>query len=153
MKVLFRGIETSVARAFQRGERDAHGQRPLVQTGAGLGPCRHCLEILTEDQEKVILAFMPFATPQPYAEIGPIFLHPGECSRYEAPEPPGWFEHLEPAVLRGYDERDWIRYDTGAVVEGCDVSATAHSILEDPHVAYVHVRSRFGCLQCRVDRG
>lgn len=152
MELRFRGIDTDRVDAFRAGELDANEQRPLRQTGAGLGPCRHCLGIMGVDDVKLVLAYRPFAANHPYSEVGPIFLHPSPCPRYEAPEPPGSFEHLDPAIVRGYGQDDWIRYDTGRAVAGRDVTREVGSILADETVAYVHVRSRFGCLQCRVDR-
>ena len=65
---------------------------------------------------------------------------------------PDWFVFLEPAVLRGYDARGWIRYETGQVVAGKDVEAMCGEILGDPTIAFVDVRSKFGCFQCRVER-
>lgn len=152
MELRFRGIGTHEVHGFRAGAKDANGQRPLVQKGAGLGPCRHCLELLREPDEKIVLAYRPFGKVHPYSEIGPIFLHASDCPRYDAPEPPAWFDHLEPAIVRGYGQDDWIRYDTGAVIPGKHVAEAARAILGDASIAYVHVRSKFGCLQCRVDR-
>jgi hypothetical protein len=56
------------------------------------------------------------------------------------------------AIVRGYDGDDWIRYDTGDVVRGPDIADACRTILADPTVAYVHVRSKFNCFQCRADR-
>jgi hypothetical protein len=152
MELLFRGIDTAQVEAFRAGEPDANGQRPLLQPGAGLGPCRHCLGMMSVAEPKLILAYRPFATRHPYSEVGPIFLHPSPCPRYEAPQPPAWFEYLDPAIVRGYGRDDWIRYDTGKAIVGKDVACAVRSVLADETVAYVHVRSQFGCLQCRVDR-
>jgi hypothetical protein len=66
---------------------------------------------------------------------------------------PAWFDYLEPALVRGYGEDDWIRYDTGRVVPGREIGRHCEEILADPTVAYVHVRSKFNCFQCRVERG
>ncbi len=153
MQLRFRGIESEIVRSLREGAPDAHGHAPLRQRGAGLGPCRHCLELMTDEAEKLILAYRPFEKAHPYAEVGPIFLHPNECVRYDAPDPPPWFAHLDPAVVRGYGHDDWIRYETGEAVEGARVADVASEILERGDIAYVHVRSKFGCLMCRVDRG
>jgi hypothetical protein len=90
---------------------------------------------------------------QPYAETGPIFLHERSCERYESETLPAWFDFMTPAIIRGYDADDWIRYDTGDVVAGGDLAAACRRILADETVAYVHIRSKFNCFQCRVDRG
>jgi hypothetical protein len=56
-------------------------------------------------------------------------------------------------LCAGYGDDDWIRYDTGHVVPGPELTATCTAILADPTIAYVHVRSKYNCFQCRVDRG
>jgi hypothetical protein len=79
-------------------------------------------------------------------------LHEAACERYDSDRLPAWFEFLEPAIIRGYDVDDWIRYDTGDVVAGIDLSDACRRILADDTVSYVHIRSKFNCFQCRVDR-
>jgi hypothetical protein len=116
-------------------------------------PCRHCLGLIADGDGKLILAYRPFAALQPYAETGPIFLHEGPCERYDGATLPPWFDHLDPAIVRGYGADHWIRYDTGHVVRGPEITATCQAILRDPTIAYVHVRSKYNCFQCRVDRG
>ena len=109
--------------------------------------------LIADGEDKLVLAYRPFDDPQPYAEIGPIFLHAADCERYDGDRLPDWFVFLDPAVVRGYDEDHWIRYDTGDVVAGSELDARCRAILADESVAYVQVRSKFSCFQCRVDRG
>jgi hypothetical protein len=99
-----------------------------------------------------VLAYRPFPAPQPFAESGPIFLHRRDCAHHAADALPGWFRHLAPALIRGCDADDRIRYDTGAVVDGNQLQAACERILADGSVAYVHIRSKFNCFLCRVDR-
>lgn len=58
----------------------------------------------------------------------------------------------DPAAIRGYGADHWIRYDTGQIVRGAELTAACEQILSDETIAYVHIRSKFGCFQCRVDR-
>jgi hypothetical protein len=37
-------------------------------------------------------------------------------------------------------------------VRGSEIAAECAAILADPSIAYVHVRSKYGCFQCRVER-
>lgn len=153
MRFDIRGIPTDTVQALRGGGPDANGQPPLLRVAEGLAnPCRHCLDLIAEGDTKLVLAYRPFDAVQPYAETGPIFLHQRECVRYEGGDVPGWFAFLDPAVLRGYDATNWIRYDTGSVVAGTAIRSACESILSDPSIAYVHVRSKYGCFQCRVDR-
>ncbi|MCG8590211.1 MAG: DUF1203 domain-containing protein [Proteobacteria bacterium] len=153
MQLAVRGIPTDEVEAIWRGEPDANGQPALARSAEGVAnPCRHCLDLIREGETKLVLAYRPFDELQPYAETGPIFLHQARCRRYVSEALPGWFEFLDPAVVRGYSEDHWIRYDTGDVVSGGDLDAVCRSILRDETVAYVHIRSKYNCFQCRVDR-
>ncbi len=153
MELRIAGIDTDQVQKLRGGGPDANGQPALVQVAEGVAdPCRHCLDLIAEGDEKLVLAYRPFDRLQPYAEAGPIFLHARDCERYASDALPAWFDFLDPAVIRGYDRDDWIRYDTGDVVRGPELNAACERILGDPTVAYVHIRSKFNCFQCRVDR-
>lgn len=153
MSLSIAGIDSGFVDHIRRGGVDAHGQPALVRVAEGpANPCRHCLELIQPGDDKLVLAFRPFRSLQPYAEVGPIFLHRRNCERYASASVPAWFAFLEPAIVRGYDRDDWILYETGAVVRGVDVQSTCERILADEAVAYVHVRSKFNCFQGRVDR-
>lgn len=148
------GIPTDEYELLRLGGPDANGRAALVGVASGgANPCRHCLGLIKDGEEKLILAYRPFSSPQAYAEIGPIFLHRSRCSRYVSGALPAWFAFLDPAAIRGYDAADWIRYDTGQIVRGRELDGASRAILSDASVAYVHIRSKFGCFQCRVDRG
>lgn len=148
------GISSDQAEHYRRGGADANGQPPLVTiAGGGRNPCRHCLGLIADGEAMLVLNYRPFAgAPQPYAESGPIFLHQAQCPRYDSADLPAWFAGLDPAAIRGYGANDWIRYETGQIVRGPELADAARSILTHESVAYVHIRSKFGCFQCRVDR-
>jgi len=38
------------------------------------------------------------------------------------------------------------------VVAGSELAAECQRILINPEVAYIHIRSKYNCFQCRVDR-
>lgn len=154
MGFVVRGIETGYVDAIRNGASDANGQPAQRAVAQGpSNPCRHCLGFITEGDEKLVLGYRPFDRPQPYAEVGPIFLHARGCERYESDRLPAWFTYLQPAIIRGYGHDDWIRYETGNVVPGAELAGMCEEILSNPEVAYVHIRSKFNCFQCRVERG
>ncbi len=141
------------AERIRAGDLDANGQPALVRVAEGpANPCRHCLGLIAEGENKLVLAYRPFAERQPYAETGPIFLHQRACKRYESEQMPPWFDFLDPAVICGYAYDHWICYGTGNVVPGRDLASAWEKIVSDDSVAYVHIRSKFTCYQCRVDR-
>ena len=154
MRLLVRGIPSEEVDRIRRGGGDANGQPALTRIAEGAAnPCRHCLGLIAEGEQKLVLAYRPFDALQPYAETGPIFLHKTPCQRYDGENLPGWFDFMDPAIIRGYGSDDWIRYDTGNAVAGAELTAACRKILSDDTVAYVHIRSKFNCFQCRVDRG
>jgi hypothetical protein len=154
MELRVLGIPTAAHARLRGGGPDANGQTAVVRIADGMAnPCRHCLGLIAPGREKLVLAYRPFDGLHPYAETGPISLHASACERYVRASMPAWFDYLEPALVRGYGEDDWIRYDTGRVVPGREIGRHCEEILADPTVAYVHVRSKFNCFQCRVERG
>lgn len=153
MQLVVRGIRSDEVDRIRRGGVDANGQPALTRIAEGVAnPCRHCLGLIAEGEQKLVLSYRPFDVPQPYAETGPIFLHARACERYESDALPAWFDFMDPAIIRGYGSDDWIRYETGDVVAGPSLAAACRRILSDETIAYLHIRSKFNCFQCRVDR-
>ncbi len=154
MQLAITGIPTDHADHLRRGGADANHQPPVrTVADGGRNPCRHCLGLIAPGAPMLIVGYRPFVAPQPYAEVGPIFLHAESCPRYRGAALPAWFAHLTPAIIRGYDATDTIAYATGDVIDGPAIAARAAAILADPAIAYVHVRSKFNCFQVRIDRG
>jgi len=154
MAIVFSPIPTQEARQYQAFGLDANGQPPERAVSDGTGnPCRHCLRPIAQGQGMLILAHRPFPAPQPYAEIGPIFLCAAACSVPENPaELPQCLDSPD-YIMRGYDADHRILYGTGAVVATGDLRAAAEARLADPRVAYLHLRSaRNTCYQMRIDR-
>lgn len=154
--VRFIALPTQKVRAVQEGGLDAYGRTPECHLSDGQGnPCRHCLTDIVAGEPMLILAWRPFPEPQPYAELGPIFLHAERCPRYGASRamPPVLLAR-ERVVLRGYDAGHRIVYGTGRTVATRELEAVAEQLLASPAITYLHVRSSSnGCYQCRVERG
>ncbi|MCU0828449.1 MAG: DUF1203 domain-containing protein [Tabrizicola sp.] len=149
----FEPIPTDVVRAYQAGGPDANGQVPeqAVSDGGG-NPCRHCLKMIPEGAGMLVLAHRPFPAPQPYAEVGPIFLCADACEAGGEAALPEMLASPD-YIVRGYGADDRIVYGTGGVVATRAIPARAGELLDDPRVAYVHVRSaRNNCFQVRIDR-
>ena len=146
-------IPTPVVRALQAGGVDANGQAPERQRAeSGGNPCRHCLKMIPEGAEMLVLAHRPFPAPQPYAEVGPIFLCAEPCEAGGGGELPEMLASPD-YIVRGYGADDRIVYGTGGVVATGAIPARAAALFGDARVAYVHVRSaRNNCYQCRIDR-
>ncbi len=153
--IKFVSMPTETARAFQAGAPDANGQTPErhVSDGAGV-PCRHCQRDVGKGKEFLALAYRPFPAPQPFAEVGPVFLCADACTAYpQTPETPDMFLKRESYLLKGYGEDDRIAYGTGRIVPPAGIPEAAAQILARDGVDYVHVRSALNnCYQARIDR-
>jgi hypothetical protein len=153
--ILYRAMPTEHTRAYQAGAPDANGQAPERHVSDGTGnPCRHCLTEIAKGASMLILAYRPFPGPQPYAEIGPIFLHAEPCERHpEVAAAPAMFIGWERLLLKGYNANDRIVYGAGAVVGTNEMDGYAAQLLARDDIAYVHARSaRNNCYQVRIDR-
>lgn len=149
----FVAIPTDVARAYQAGGLDANGRVPerAVSDGGG-NPCRHCLKMIPAGAAMLVLAHRPFPGPQPYAEVGPIFLCADPCMAGGGETLPEMLASPD-YIVRGYGADDRIVYGSGGVVATGAIAARAGALFGDARVAYVHVRSaRNNCYQLRIDR-
>ncbi len=151
--IRFTPMLTKTVRAYQAGGPDANGQPPERHIAEGTGnPCRHCLRMIPEGNGLLILAHRPFPSPQPYAELGPIFLCADACEAGGGEDMPEILASPE-YIVRGYGADDRIVYGTGGVIATESIPARAKALLADPAIAYVHVRSaRNNCYQVRIDR-
>ena len=158
--IQFTPLPTSVVRAYQNGATDANNQLPErhISTGGSGIPCRHCLRPVAAGEPYLVLAHRPFPAPQPYAEVGPIFLHADACTRYE--DQIGEKDSIaiplildsEQYIVRGYNDQDHIIYGTGQIVKTADIPQQAAQLMARSDVAYLHIRSATNnCFQCRID--
>ena len=84
----------------------------------------------------------------PSSETGPTFLHNETCEQYSSDQLP----FMDSALIRGYDDKHWIRYDSAEVIPGTSLDNACRNILADESIAYVHIRSKYNCFQCQVER-
>ncbi|WP_340119307.1 DUF1203 domain-containing protein [Pelagibius sp. 7325] len=152
----FIALDSDLVQAWRAGAADANGQAPERQVSDGGGnPCRHCLNDIAEGAPMLVLAHRPFPAPQPYAELGPIFVHAEDCPRYRETAPvPAIFTRREAILMRGYGADDRIVYGTGKVIPTEEIGSRAAFLFQRPEIAYLHLRSASNnCYQCRIERG
>ena len=155
MSVIFKAMPTDEVRALQTGGPDSNGQLPERKVSDGAGnPCRHCLKYIEKGKEVLVLGHRPFETVQPYAEMGPVFLCAEPCERSEeSSDLPVIVETRPRFIVRGYTADERIQYGTGDVVETKDIVDACEERLDNPEIAFVHIRSASNnCFYCRVER-
>ncbi|WP_371225470.1 DUF1203 domain-containing protein [Roseovarius sp. 2305UL8-3] len=154
MSIRFHGLPTAEVQAAKKNGLDAYGGAIETHVSKGAAyPCRHCLGETLEGEDYLILAWRPFETTNAYAETGPIFLCAAEC---KAATPSSTVPDILRApryLVRGYSTDERIVYGTGEVVPTADIPEFAETLLNDPQIAFVDVRSASNnCFQCRVCR-
>lgn len=154
MSIRFVALDDATVTALRRGGPDANGQAPERRFASETGlPCRYCLGPIVEGEAYLTVAHRPFPAPQPYAEIGPVFLHERACFRGGGTSDIPSFLASARYIVRGYGADDRIVYGTGGVIDTPDIPARAAHLLAEPAIAYVHVRSASNnCYHCRVER-
>lgn len=149
----FTAIPTDQVRRYRAGGHDANGQAPERRVAEDAGyPCRHCLQGTPVGQEVLVLAHRPFASVQPYAEVGPIFLCAEDCACGDTDKLPAFLTSAS-YIVRGYSADERIVYGTGGVVATQEIPARAAALFDNPAVAFLHVRSASNnCYHCRIER-
>lgn len=154
MTIRFTPYDSAFVARVRGGGADAHDQpaERIVSDGQGT-PCRSCLHDVAKGKTMLILAARPFPAPQPYAETGPIFLCADDCAPWAGDNVPPILTTSPDYLLKGYSADHRIIYRTGRITPADQITAYAETLLADPAVAFVDVRSaRNNCFQTRIVR-
>ena len=158
MAIRFVALEQCAGEATGRtAVSDANGQPPerAISDGNGI-PCRFTLAMIPKPASPTSSwRTARFLSPQPYAEVGPIFVHAEAASsarRRNSDAIPAFLESPR-YIVRGYDATDRIVYGTGQIVATPEIPAAAIRLFKNEAVRYLHIRSATNnCYHCRIDR-
>ncbi|EFL89676.1 DUF1203 domain-containing protein [Ahrensia sp. R2A130] len=140
MTLTFQGMTTTRANDLWTGGTDDHDNPPERQVSDGNGnPCRHCLQMIEEGEEFLVFSLRPFASRQPYAEQGPVFLHAEPCPAYATSKVPAVLYDSPNYILRGYGNDERIVYGSGAVRPQTAIEIRAGKLLRDDKITFVDV--------------
>jgi len=144
---------------------DDAGNAPVLLTDPdGGAPLRCCLRRIRPGEQVALVSYAPLrrwaretgAEPGPYDEVGPVFIHPAECTGPDGSGYPGSFA-TSARVLRAYSADGCILggrlvdADTGG--SPVPVESALAEMFADPAVAVVHGRAlEFGCFTFEVRR-
>lgn len=139
----------SQARATMKSPQYGHPAHADVATG--YGPCRSCLKTFERDKEiRILFTYNAFAGLSNLPLPGPIFIHQGDCERYQANEFPADLRAL-PIVLEGYGGNSWLvarERVTDADFENVIIRLFARNAVD-----YIHIRNaEAGCFIARIER-
>lgn len=152
MQLVFHPLDPAFVASVRSGGPDANGQPAERALSDGKGvPCRSCLCDVPRGADYLILAARPFPKPQPYAELGPIFLCAEDCTPWGGTGLPSILRSAPDYLLKAYGADHRIIYGTGQISASTDLESYAAQLLSRGDVAYVDVRSaRNNCFQTRI---
>lgn len=144
-------LAQDIANAARWSRVDQFGNRLAVLYDGEAHQCRVCLQLSKPDEGVILMAHRPFASRQPYAETGPIFIHERACVPYgEGNRYPAEFPH-HAVMLRAYNDEDAI---IGAEMVGeREVERVIVELFENQEIAYLHARNlAYGCFMFAIAR-
>lgn len=131
--IRFHPMPIDHATAYRQGALDAHGLPPERHVSDGAGnPCRHGLRMILQGAGMLILAYRPFATLHPYAEVGPVFLCADACAAFDGDSVPDVFTNSPDYLLKGHGADERFIYGTGSITPAAAIPARAQALLADP---------------------
>jgi Protein of unknown function (DUF1203) len=154
MAIHFIALETGLVTSWRNGAPDANGLPAELNIAESDGyPCRHCLKLIPKGATYLTVGHRPFPSLQPYAEVGPLFVHAADCQRGGGDAKIPAFLDSALYLVRGYGADDRIVPGTGTIEPTDGIPTAAETKFEDPAVRYLHVRSASNnCYHCRIDR-
>lgn len=143
LELLVQAIDLTRLDDVRRTGEDGHGNRlqPFAASGEG-EPLRCCLRFATAGEQITLISYAPFEHPSVWTEVGPVYIHVGQCDGYV---PDGRLPRqlaTGPCVLRTYAPDDTMNYIHNTVVtDDADLEPIIERLLAEPDVATVHVRT------------
>ena len=148
----YRAIDPErLARMREQGA-DEFGNPWKSQPAKGWEPLRCCLAHPAKGEEIALICYTPWTERSPWAEAGPVFVHYGQCDGYaDTGEYPEAFRGSK-RMLNPFDHSGARAYQHITFVgPEDDHDAAVRRILDEPDVAYLHVRSsEAGCFTFEV---
>ena len=142
----------TLRRIRERGIDDLGNPVVAEVDAEGGSPLRCCLRDAAAGERVAAIGYNPFPWSGPYAETGPVFIHPEECPGYhELNSYPAGFRHRQ-QIFRAYSAQH--RIVAAEIVAGADAEQVLSELLAKPDVDFVHSRNvAYGCYMFTVRRG
>ena len=146
-------IPTEVAEHVRRtGKSPNYGFPAHREVAAGRAPCRHCLQLIRQNQEELLLF-----TYDPFRELGqpplpgPVYIHAEKCLRHPDGDAIPEAYHGRLLTLEGFGTDRALLKEIR--VSGGEEQKVAEELFNDSGVHYVNVRStEAGCFLFRLER-
>ena len=128
--------------AMRADQHDERGNPLAAFAAEGWEPLRCCLAFPNAGDRIALIAYTPFEQSSPWAETGPVYVHPDACAGYRSPERLPDRMRTGPKILRTYRADATLDYDHITLVPaGVDLEPTLRDLLALDDVSTVHVRA------------
>lgn len=128
--------------AIRAGQHDERGNALTAFAAEGWEPLRCCLAFPEPGDRISLIAYTPFGQSSPWAETGPVYIHPDPCTGYRKPGQLPDRMRTGPKILRTYRADATLDYDhITPVPDGVDLEPMIRELLALDEVATVHVRA------------
>lgn len=147
------GLPDAITREVRETRLSPGYGHPVVrETARGTGPCRACLEQFQVGmEERLLFTYRPPSRDGMLGAPGPVFIHAEDCGQYRGTAFPPDLLSL-PLLIEAWASGN--RILSARRVTGGETEAVIAELLEDPHIAYLHVRhGEAGCHIASVERG
>jgi Protein of unknown function (DUF1203) len=140
----YQAIDPQRLAAMRQRAADEFGHPWAQRTAQGWEPLRCCLRKAAAGEDIALISYSPWPLPwsSPWSEAGPVFVCFHDCSGYPDTDhyPPALLS--QHALLNPFDHHGARAYQHIRFVEpDQDHEAAVRSVLSQPDVAFLHVRS------------
>jgi len=141
-----------VEKVRETGKSPNYGFPVHREVAAGRAPCRHCLQLIQQNQEELLLF-----TYDPFRELGepplpgPVYIHAKDCLRHEGTDeiPAAYRGRL--LTLEGFGNDRALLQEIR--VRNGEEQTAVESLFQQEKIRYVNVRStEAGCFLFRLER-
>lgn len=136
-----------------RGTRlsPGYGHPVVSETAQGTGPCRSCLDLFEVGrEERLLFTYGPPSGSDTLAAPGPVYIHAGDCTRYDAAQFPDTLREL-PLIIEGRTGNG--RILRSVPITGNQIDKVLDDLLADLEVDFLFLRhGEAGCHIARIDR-
>jgi Protein of unknown function (DUF1203) len=140
--VQFTAIDPERLERMRERGADEHGNPWTMRPAEGWEPLRCCLRKPEAGERIALICYSPWTRPSPWLEAGPVFVHFGRCDGYDTPDVyPEAFRHSR-SMLNPFNHEGARAYEHITFLEPeVDHEAAVRTVLAQPDVAFLHVRS------------
>lgn len=134
----FAAVPTRVLEQLWSLGVDELGEAPVLRTAGGGDPLRCCLTLASPGDALALVSHRPMAVGGPYAEVGPVFVHPKPCAGWAGTDFPVAHRPRR-MVLRPYATDGQML--EGTVAEPGQAPELLARLFDDPEVALIQSRN------------